>query len=80
MIRIGENTWELLRRYSMEIGIVALNNAAQRAVAEDQHGENEWRKVVVRADVITAILQPIKRKPHDDQVSGVWEFDDEPIS
>lgn len=80
MIRIGENTWELLRRYAMEIGIVALNNAAGRNVAEDHHAENEWRKVMVRADVLTAILKPLKKKPDNDQVTGVWEFDDEPIS
>ncbi len=80
MIRVGEQTWELMRRYALEIGVIALRNAAERAVADDVAGENEWRKVMVRADVLAAIAQPLKQKPADDQATGVWEFDDEPLT
>lgn len=80
MIRVGEQTWELLRRYALEIGVIALRNAAEREVADDVAGENEWRKVMVRADVLTAIAKPLKQKPSEDQSTGVWEFDDEPLT
>lgn len=80
MIKVGKNTWETMRRYALEIGIIALRNAADREVADDPAGENEWRKVMVRADVLSAIAKPLRQKPTDDQVTGVWEFDDEPLS
>jgi hypothetical protein len=77
MIQIGEKTWELLRTYALEVGVIALRNAAERSIAEDAVGENEWRKVMVRADVMAAILSPLKQKPADDQVTGVWECPEE---
>lgn len=80
MIKIGERTWELVRTYAMEIGIISLHNAAERNVAEDLAGENEWRKVMVRADVLAAIFSPLKKKPEDDQATGVWELEDEHLS
>lgn len=59
MIKVGEETWNLVAKYVAEIGQLALENAAQRHAVGDLAGELWWKKIVRRADVLSALVSPL---------------------